>query len=104
MSQWWVTQAGETPKGPFEEDELVRKLASGELPSQTLVCIVGGDRWQEVNEVPAFAAAVQGARLRRFDESDEKTIVDDMPLALQEDGEERSTMESNPPTMPKRRA
>jgi hypothetical protein len=93
MSQWWITEAGQRPLGPFDEVTVARKLSSGEVPAASLVCIVGGDRWQPVSEVPAFAAALQGG-LQRFDESaEDKTIVDDMPLALQDDLDEETAVD-----------
>jgi hypothetical protein len=86
MNNWWLTQAGAVPTGPFAESVIVRKIATGETPRDSLVCVVGGDRWQTLEEIPAFAAVLaKPPRLRRFEETDEKTIVDDMPLAIQDD-------------------
>jgi hypothetical protein len=89
MSNWWLTQAGQVPTGPFDETIIVRKIATGEAPRESLVCVVGGDRWQPLAEVPVFAAVLaRPPQLRRFDETEEKTMVDDMPLAIQDDDDD----------------
>jgi hypothetical protein len=105
MSSWWLTQAGKVPTGPFEESVIVRRITTGEAPPDSLVCAVGGDRWQPLGEVPAFAAALPRPGLRRFDELEEKTVVDDMPLAIQDDeGEEHTEVNREAFRGPKPRA
>lgn len=86
MATWWVTEAGKQPVGPMGEDAVIRMIVTGELPADGLVCVVGGDRWQRLDEVPEFASAIsRPSSLQPFDDSAEKTIVDEVPLAIQEE-------------------
>ncbi len=46
MSEWWVSRSDGTPVGPVSSDVLVRGIRTGRVPSDALICRVGGDAWQ----------------------------------------------------------
>lgn len=48
---------GGAPEGPYEEARIVQMIQSGEL-TQGGVCPVGQNQWWQLNQVPAFAAAL----------------------------------------------
>jgi hypothetical protein len=88
MANWWVTEAGGVPLGPMDEASVRRLVTSGKLRGDGLVCMVGGKQWERVDEVSEFASALAAPKgLDRFDEGAEKTIVDDMPLVLDEEAD-----------------
>jgi|GEM_PF-2180869 len=48
---------GGAPEGPYEEARIVQMIQSGEL-TQGGVCPVGQNQWWQLNQIPAFAAAL----------------------------------------------
>src|SRR3954471_1043384 len=48
---------GGAPEGPYEEARIVHMIQSGEL-TQGGVCPVGQNQWWQLNQIPAFAAAL----------------------------------------------
>lgn len=48
--RWWVTTAGQNPRGPMSATELVASIGSGEVES-ALVCEVGGSAWVALIDV-----------------------------------------------------
>lgn len=66
------------------------------VPTDSLVCEVGGSEWRRIDHVAPFAAAFSfSGPSPRFDEADEKTIVDPIGLVGDEvqDEDDRPTTE-----------
>jgi hypothetical protein len=91
--QWWVLGGDRRPVGPVTTDLLLKGITSGTVPTDTLVCVVGGTEWQELGDVSWFASAVTEMRGREdavppvarrarrgLLEIEERTIVDGIPL------------------------
>jgi hypothetical protein len=67
---------------------MLKGITAGRVPSDALVCEVGGKEWQAIASVPPFADAIAGRAAadalarkasRRFDENAERTMVDLTP-------------------------
>jgi hypothetical protein len=72
---------------------MLKGIAAGRVPADSLVCGVGGSEWQALGDVPRFSSAVRGvrtmsesepptiqARSRNLLDLEERTIVDGIPL------------------------
>lgn len=51
MSHWWVSRGSSEPVGPVTTEVLLRGIASGRVPLDTLICRVGEQRWVPLSEV-----------------------------------------------------
>lgn len=91
--QWWVLGSDRRPVGPVTTDLLVKGISAGKVPTDSLVCVVGGAEWQSLSDLAPFAPAVKEARSREIAnpprtrqarknllELEERTIVDGVPL------------------------
>lgn len=74
--KWWVTRPGGTPIGPVEPELVVRGIAAGAVPLDSLVCPVGGSAWTALREVPSFAEAVVARRQGRVAAGEGDTVLD----------------------------
>ncbi|HEX4476100.1 MAG TPA: GYF domain-containing protein [Polyangiaceae bacterium] len=106
MDQWWVIRRNRDPVGPVSTDLVLQGIRAGRLPSDALVCELGGAKWRPITEIQSFAreldnlaaaqeesvtesldlrdprakSARRGAS-RRFDHTAETTLVDDSPMS-----------------------
>src|SRR6185436_20722273 len=93
MDDWWVLGNSGEPVGPARSDLVVEGIKAGVIPGDSHVCVVGGDRWEPIRDVPKFRTAYtellsspripsihKGGKARRFIEGEEATIVDAAPL------------------------
>jgi hypothetical protein len=53
--QWWFASQG-TSEGPLSTEQIEARIASGQVPLNSLVCQVGETRWKPISDVPEFAA------------------------------------------------
>src|ERR1043165_838661 len=108
MDDWWVLGKNGEPVGPASSDLIVQGIKAGVIPGDSYVCVVGGNRWESIREVPTFGAAftellssphiqqIHGkGKARRFVDGEEATIVDATPFFA-----EPSTIGDAPPTIP----
>lgn len=78
---FWVTSGGPKPVGPVSEALVVQGIEAGLIPSDSLVCEVGGAAWQPMASVTPFAAAIARRRAKRAGSPEaERTIMDSYPL------------------------
>ena len=110
IRNWWVTNGTRPPIGPVSTELLVEGIKAEKVPSDCLVCEVGGSRWLRLTDVPDFLAASLAPRRRsRAPVPDaEHTVVDMEPLPPSEhrptltlsradDFDEKTVVESRPP-------
>lgn len=108
MNDWWVLGRSGDPVGPARSDLIVAGIRAGLIPGDSLVCVVGGTRWEAIRDVPEFSGAFaellsspgleqlhRKGKARRFVEGDEATIVDAAPFFA-----EPSAFTDGPPTLP----
>lgn len=57
-SLWYVTRRGAPIVGPVDSERIERGLSAHRVPTDSVVCRVGDDRWRLIGEVPEFAARV----------------------------------------------
>ncbi len=83
MDQWWLLGRDRKPIGPASTDLVLQGILAGRVPSDSLVCEVGGPEWLAIRDVPAFKPAFAKLRI------DGPTMVDPPELiAGMADGEE----------------
>jgi hypothetical protein len=108
MDDWWVLGKNGEPVGPASSDLIVQGIRAGVIPGDSYVCVVGGNRWEPIRDVPKFGAAftellssphisqIHGkGKARRFVDGEEATIVDATPFFA-----EPSTIGDAHPTIP----
>jgi hypothetical protein len=104
--EWWIVSADRRPLGPITTELLLEGIGAGRVPTDVLVCEVGGTRWKSIGDVAVFAAALSqpkprfsgdgeidawasrrnecGASARdglgTFDDTLERTIIESSPL------------------------
>lgn len=59
---WWVSNGGRTPIGPVSTELVIEGIKAQKVPREALVCEVGGDRWQLLEEFSEFRDAVMNGR------------------------------------------
>jgi hypothetical protein len=78
---FWVTSGGPKPVGPVSETLVVQGIEAGLIPSDSLVCEVGGAAWQPMTSVALFAEAIARRRAKRVANPDaDRTIIDSYPM------------------------
>lgn len=108
MDDWWVLGSSGEPVGPAHSDLIVQGIKAGVIPGDSLVCVVGGSRWEPIRDVPKFRGAFtellssphipqihRKGKARRLVDGEEATIVDAGPLFA-----DASAMADGPPTLP----
>jgi hypothetical protein len=73
---WWLTQAGGVPVGPASTELVLKGIAAGKVPSNVLVCEVGGNNWKALRDIPAFSKALGHEKKSRLDPNSERTVLD----------------------------
>ncbi|MEY3141912.1 MAG: hypothetical protein RLY21_405 [Planctomycetota bacterium] len=58
--RYWIVSSERKPEGPFEIEEVTRRVQAGQLSSDTLVCPEGGSAWIAAGE--EFPMLFRGAR------------------------------------------
>ena len=98
---WWVTKGDRRPVGPVSTELLLRGIGAGKVPSDALVCEVGGSSWKWIGDIALFSVALseRGIR-RRLDSSNDLSVVDpptsDEFLREFEDATEHTTVDRVP--------
>jgi len=108
MDDWWVLGSSGEPVGPAHSDLVVAGIKAGVIPGDSLVCVVGGSKWEPIRDVPKFRGAFtkllsspaipqihHKGKARRLVDGEEATIVDARPLFA-----DPSTITDGPPTIP----
>jgi hypothetical protein len=108
MDDWWVLGNSGEPVGPVTSDLVVEGIKAGVIPGDSHVCLVGGNRWEPIRDVPKFGGAftelLSSARIpqvhrkgksRRLVDGEEATIVDASPFFA-----DPSTFTDGPATLP----
>ena len=83
MSEWWVGRRGADPVGPVSTDTLVRGVKEKKVPSNALVCRVGGQQWQHITQVADLWEKVNAdeARSTIVEPPHDAPVTDSMPAA-----------------------
>ena len=108
MDDWWVLGNSGKPVGPAASELIVQGIKAGVIPGDSLVCVVGGSRWESIRDVPKFRGAFtemissphiaqvhDKAKARRLIDGEEATIVDAGPFFT-----DPSTIADAAPTIP----
>jgi hypothetical protein len=91
---WWLTDERGRATGPVNAAFLLERIRTGAMPAGTLVCAVGGERWQAIGDVPRFVGSL-GTPARRFDPTRERSVFDQE--ALPPDWAERGRARASEP-------
>lgn len=59
---WWVTHEGRATVGPVSTELLIEGIKAKKVPPDSMVCEVGGSRWQSLGEVADFQEALTVGR------------------------------------------
>jgi hypothetical protein len=63
-SRWTVQAPGAEPIGPFNTEQMVEKVLSGEVPLEAQIMRADSDEWVTLRQIPLFALAARVVRAR----------------------------------------
>jgi hypothetical protein len=107
MDQWWLLGRDRKPVGPVSKALVLEGIQAGKVPSDSLVCEVGGTEWLGIRDVKLFANAFAKLRIDgptmvdpmpALDDVDEPVTISHVPLKQFEDVVEHTIADMSPRT------
>lgn len=86
VMEWWVARTDRRTVGPVSTELLLLGIGAGRVPTDALICEVGGTTWKPVRDVAPFSIALGDRRARRR--------LDSWDDAMQTDARTRRELDS----------